>query len=80
MSAVRLHSSGKRPSQTLKRDVTDFNFPLLIALRRSMIRALAGRHSKRHMGHGKVTKASPPSFVDLTTVWAVLGQKSFVKT
>lgn len=39
----------------------------------------AGQHSMRLTGHGRVMKATPPSFGALTTAWAALGQKSFVK-
>lgn len=39
---------------------------------------LAGHRLKRLMGHGGRMKATPPSFVALTTVWAVQGPRSFV--
>ncbi|KAA8580866.1 hypothetical protein FQN60_013824 [Etheostoma spectabile] len=47
--------------------------------RLSMTLGQAGQHLKRPMGHGSGTKATPPSFVALTTAWEVLGLRSFVK-
>lgn len=47
--------------------------------RLSMTQGQAGQLSKRLMGHGSGTKATPPSFVALTTALGVLGQRSFVK-
>lgn len=53
--------------------------PLSIVQRQSMTLGQAGRHSKRLMAHGSGMKAMPPSYVALTTAWAVREQKSFVK-
>lgn len=53
--------------------------PPLIAQKQSMTPGQAGHRLKRLMGHGGRMKATPPSFVALTTVWAVQGQRFFVK-
>lgn len=58
---------------------TKFFLPLFIAPRLSTTPGQAGQHSMRLTGHGRVMKATPPSFGALTTAWAALGQKSFVK-
>lgn len=53
--------------------------PLSTVQKPNMTLGLAGHRLKRLMGHGGKMKATPPLFVALTTVWAVQGQRFFVK-
>lgn len=59
--------------------IEEIFLPIFIVQRLSMTLGQAGQHSKRLMGHGSGMKATPPSFVALTTAWGVQGQRSFVK-
>lgn len=95
MSAVTLHFSGNSLHLSVKemffhayyfcvhclfRNVkVDVPSSLDVVQSLSMTLGQVGHHSKRLMGHGVRMKATPPSFVALTTAWVVQGQRSFVK-
>lgn len=69
--------------QSLFKDVSwlieEMFLRLLTVQRLSMTLGQAGQRSKRLMGRGSGMKATPPSFVALTTALVVRGQRSFVK-